>query len=75
MGGGVDGWERGENTMGRESERGETGVTEGEGQRAEDFVKTERGKKKATEKASECSRWFFPTLIFFPSLAALNRHR
>lgn len=34
-----DGWERRANTMGRESERGEAGVTDGEGQRADDFVK------------------------------------
>lgn len=40
-----DGGERGANTMGRESERGEAGVLEGEGQRVEDFVKNEREKK------------------------------
>lgn len=48
-GGEEDGWERGANTMGRESQRGEKGVTEGEGQRDEDFVKKRKGKKMSVK--------------------------
>lgn len=47
--------------MGRESERGETGVAEGEGQRAEDFVKNERGKKKRRLRTLRNVRTGFPS--------------
>lgn len=53
-GGGVeDDWECGANTMGHESERGETGVAEGEGQHGHDFVKN-----RTTESAGSGVRCF-----------------